>query len=1574
MQFPRNPVPELCSDTHDVEFQVIDWYIPDNDRILQDKKRNDAMNNDTNTEPDPYTIYMFGVTATGVTVCTKVTGFMPYFFVKPPPEWTDAVKRTAELKKDLLYKSVEKRWYNRRTKSYDTYMGTVIPKKFQSHLKYMKVVHRKDFVGFTNDTMFPYIKIRVSTMALFNVLKRYFSEPAQIKAGFKICESNLDPFLRFIHEKDIQPCGWVQIPAGTYSEFTVNTEEMEGDAFSRTNWNIEVDYNHVVALRYNRIAPLLVASFDIECTSSHGDFPVAKKDYKKLGVDLINAARYTKILDPDTLKQWIVDAFKQTVQVKKGVEINRLYPKSKVTDVTLNKALTDDFLDELMTKLAVAVKEKGSLCLKDEDDEDEEEEDVPKKKTDSAVEKDIINHLTEKLPPLKGDPIIQIGTTVNVFGSDQIVYKHIVTLNSCTDIEGAEVETYNNEGAVLLAWKEFITRLDPDIVAGYNILGFDMKYIWERAQETGVCDEFALGLGRIRNRKTALETKQLSSSALGDNIMYIIDMDGVVVIDQLKVTQRDEKLDSYKLDFVARHFLKDNKNDLKPREIFEKFGGTADDRAEIARYCLQDCALVNRLIHCRKVLENNVAMGNICFVPLKYLFMRGQGIKIFSLVAKECRAKQYIIPVLHKNFDENAPEDEEGYEGAIVLPPQTGMYLEDPITVMDYNSLYPSSMISRNISHDCYVTDDRYRDMEGVEYLTVEYDIYEGKGDKKHVVGKKSVTFAQLPDGKKGVMPNILMMLLDARKNTRKKMEFQTIKKRDGTEVSGLVNQTDTEYVLSNPESGMKVAVLKDDVVGEPVDTFTDAEKAILDARQLAYKITANSLYGQCGSRTSPIYLKEIAAATTATGREMICLARNFVETHYNAEVIYGDSVMPYTPITILKDGKISVRSIANLAKVWMPYPQFKAGELNRTHKEQSALDNVYTWTHCGWARIIRVIRHKTVKKIYRVATAHGMADVTEDHSLLAANHQIIKPGDCVAGTALLHSLPRVANLEMDMTMKLPDGFEKNNEIQTNEQVTAQELILQLQQRGYSITLTHDNSRMNTRYCIKYELGAVKDASRDRMVKDPEVLKEAYTGYVYDIETEYGMFHALGNLDVKNTDSIFCKFPVIDGDGTRLKGKQALPGAIKAGQIAAKEIKLVLPQYQVLAYEKTLFPFILFSKKRYVGNLYEDDPNAKPKQKSMGIALKRRDYAPIVKKVYGGIIDILLNNNDLLESVDFLKHQLQDLVDGKFPLEDLVISKTLKGEYKDPSKIAHRVLADRIGERDEGNKPMVNDRIPFVYINAPDAKLQGDRIEHPDYIRETGIKPDYQYYITNQLMKPITQLYALCVEDIPGYAFPPGYWIQRDIEMSDHRLYSDPVKRKDRIVALKMREVEDTLFRPFLTPKVVKRATKTAKITEVADVAKDVADVVKPEETPVVKKRATRKKVQNLDAGLTINLKIDKKSVLAEVTCGDKSLHKSKAPFKGDVIMVMTRELEGALVYVVEELKHTDPVNVQAPNEFKHIYRRACEVFSQDVVDWNEIYRPALQRQDVGLKQELDMIQNMNRLMSIKNKVTLNMV
>jgi len=229
-----------------------------------------------------------------------------------------------------------------------------------------------------------------------------------------------------------------------------------------------------------------------------------------------------------------------------------------------------------------------------------------------------------------------------------------------------------------------------------------------------------------------------------------------------------------------------------------------------------------------------------------------------------------------------------------------------------------------------------------------------------------------------------------------------------------------------------------------------------------------------------------------------------------------------------------------------------------------------------------------------------------------------------------------------------------------------------------------------------------------------------------------------------------------------------------------------------LEYEKTFLPLVLLSKKRYVGMLYENDSDH-CKRKSMGIVLKRRDNAPIVKDIYGGIIDILMKEHDIQKSIDFVKDSLQQLVSGKINLDKLIITKSLKSNYKNPLQVAHKVLAERIGKRDPGNKPRAGERIRFVYIKGDKKKLQGERIETPEFIKEHQLALDYNHYITNQIMKPIQQVYELVLEEIPE--FNKEKFCQT---LEPFKASLTPDKYEKKVTMLRNKEVKRLIFDEFL--------------------------------------------------------------------------------------------------------------------------------------------------------------------------------
>ena len=957
------------------------------------------------------------------------------------------------------------------------------------------------------------------------------------------------------------------------------------------------------------------------------------------------------------------------------------------------------------------------------------------------------------------------------------------------------------------------------------------------------------------------------------------------------------------------------KDDVTPKDIFRMTNEGPSARAVIAKYCIQDCNLVQHLFAKVDVVTDLVEMAKLCSVPMSFLIFRGQGIKLTSYVAKKCKEKGVLMPVINKG------SKDDGYEGAIVLEPKCGLYLDTPVPVGDFASLYPSSMLSENLcpsskvwtkiydlsnnlvaetgSKDLGTGQYIYDGLPGYEYVDVKFDTYrwirkspKSKAEKirsGHKVCRFAQPFKNEIEGveEKAIMPSILQELLKARKDTRKQIPL----------------------------------------------TQDDFMKNVLDKRQLAYKVTANSLYGQLGAKTSTFYEPDIAASTTATGRLLLTYAKRVVEECYEdvdidskyglvntkAEYVYGDSVANYTPIYIKVNDTIDILIIEQLAEKYGQNLWIKCVEPGKQDKEFCELEGVETWTEKGWTKLYRVIRHQLVfgKKMMRILTHTGCVDVTDDHSLITKEGVEISPNDLQIGTELLHyNLPLFEETNNDISpeeaqimgfffgdgscgsyncksgkknswalnnaslilldtykelcekiypdfiwnildtiessavyklvpnsnntygkivsfvnkyrqqmyfnkskiipveilnssievkqsfwkgMYDADGDKDKNgytRIDQKNQISASNIYLLAVNLGYSASINTRSDKLDI-----YRITLTKKIQRKNPIAIKKISEIPYEGYVYDLTTDNHHFAAgVGNMIVHNTDSVFFKFNLLNKEtGEPILGPKALELSIEIAQSACHTVSKFLKQPHDFEYEKTFMPFCLLSKKRYVGIKYETDPN-KGKRNEMGIVLKRRDNAPIVKDIYGGIIDILMKECNVQKAIEYVNQCLQQMVDGNVSMEKLIITKSLRSFYKNPQQIAHKVLADRIAAREPGNKPTSGDRIPFAYIVQSNKKaLQGEKIETPTYIKEKGLQLDYSFYITNQIMKPLLQLFGLVLEDIwrmQNKGSKISKFRREIVEL--RREQEDNKKYEDKLAKMKDKEVKILIFDKYL--------------------------------------------------------------------------------------------------------------------------------------------------------------------------------
>ena len=234
------------------------------------------------------------------------------------------------------------------------------------------------------------------------------------------------------------------------------------------------------------------------------------------------------------------------------------------------------------------------------------------------------------------------------------------------------------------------------------------------------------------------------------------------------------------------------------------------------------------------VVINHIEMARVTGVPLDFLLTRGQQIKVMSMLLRKARPLGLLVPTLPRAAGAGGADDE-GYEGATVIEPVRGFY-DEPIATLDFASLYPSIMMAHNL---CYSTL-----VDRAEAKTLPPGAAEQTpGEDIHFVTAKVA---------KGVLPLILEELLAARKRAKADMAKAT-------------------------------------------DPFVIA---VQNGRQLALKVSANSVYGFTGATVGMLPCLAISATVTAYGRTMIDATKKAVEERYrvangyeaDAQVVYGDT------------------------------------------------------------------------------------------------------------------------------------------------------------------------------------------------------------------------------------------------------------------------------------------------------------------------------------------------------------------------------------------------------------------------------------------------------------------------------------------------------------------------------------------------------------------------------------------------------------------------------------------------------------------------------------------------------------
>ena len=520
-------IKNTISKTDDLEFQIIEWHTQDESGVIDDDS-SEGSSSSLEKCLDRYTMRCFGVTTEGISITCKIHSFTPFYYIKVPDRFNkvqlntfvDFIKKSYQLSKVKI------------NGEFVSFSDCLLKDK-------CSIIEKKDLYGFRNGRKYRFLRLVFNNYTAMNKSKYIFKNPVIVPGinskamKYKLYESNFEPFMRFCHIKDILMAGWIKLPR--------NKIEISQDSAS-SQIEVSIHWKDVVSLKDKKdIANFLQASWDIETYSYDRTFP-----------------------DPSK-------------------KVGNEYP----------------------------------------------------------------------------NVIYQIATTYKYYKESNTLVKHLLTLKKCESIVVKDdvpivVEECKTEKDLIKRWADLICEMDPDIMYTYNGDTFDCRYLYERAKLYGLDGYVLSKLSRLLNVPTVQKKETFSSSAYGDSDFVRFYIPGRLNYDLLIHYKRGmKKYPSYKLDYIANEILKEGKNDVSAKQIFQYYDdGTPEKIRIIGEYCIVDTELLQKLVDKQLVLITIIQLANVTFVPIGFLTTRGQTIKVFSQLLRKARQMDFLVP--HTNFNEDS--------------------------------------------------------------------------------------------------------------------------------------------------------------------------------------------------------------------------------------------------------------------------------------------------------------------------------------------------------------------------------------------------------------------------------------------------------------------------------------------------------------------------------------------------------------------------------------------------------------------------------------------------------------------------------------------------------------------------------------------------------------------------------------------------------------------------------------------------------------------------------------------------------------------------------------------------------
>jgi DNA polymerase elongation subunit (family B) len=911
--YKKEKIP-IDTEKEDLEFQIIEWH--EQDELTGDDETDVSENSDSSTAKtckEKYIIRCFGVTKEGRSVTCKINNFTPFYFIK--------VDDNFKMSQKAMFLKYVKESYTMSKKDENGWINGY----YADSLIKCDLIERKDLFGFRNGRKFKFIRLVFNNKEAMSKSKYIFKKPIVIPGintqpkKYKLYESNFDPFLRFCHIKNLLTAGWVKLPKGKY-ELTGNT--------ATTQIEVELDYNDIQRVEKQDIANFLQASWDIETYSFDGTFP----DPNKKIIDKSGAVVYPNVIyqiattfknytDKNTMVKHLL-TLKHCAPILPGEDKVEIIVEECKTEKDLIKRWID-----LISKMdpdilytyngdtfdCMYLFERAKLYglenyLKTKLSRVEDIPTIIKKETFSSSAYGDSDFLRFYIPGrLNYDLLIHYKRGMKKYPSYKLDFiANEILKEGKHDVSAKEIFKYYEDG-------------DPEKIAHIG------KYC---IQDTEL-------LQRLVDKQLILITIIQLANVTYVPIGFLITRGQTIkVFSQILRKSRE-------MGFLVPHtnFNEDSYSCLVKTKNPHEF-----DLSDINKYIEIDCGTTQ--------IETIDPMTTTITTSKKKMVINGKITEIvneneFIVLSDIEITKDYynISMTMNKKnqmtVSKLSPCDDvidDSFTGATVLEARPGLYKEN-IAVLDFASLYPTIIISRNLCYSTMVMDSRYLGIEGVKYEKMKWDdkveyllkhkcgvtvndkvcgnqaFFEVSNKEKyeHIQSEIDELKTELDevDNKKEITSIKSKIRLKEKKlkecsqNEDKKYycrvhdplkprpESEKYQKKDVHYDYDIVQSTineDGEVV----NKGVIPALLEElyaerkkvkKMMAKAADENNKLLEDILNSTQLAIKVSLNSTYGFLGRKQGSLILKELGAIVTYTGRSLIEQSKMYAEGLFLEEI-----------------------------------------------------------------------------------------------------------------------------------------------------------------------------------------------------------------------------------------------------------------------------------------------------------------------------------------------------------------------------------------------------------------------------------------------------------------------------------------------------------------------------------------------------------------------------------------------------------------------------------------------------------------------------------------------------------------